>query len=200
MTAVQTTAADGAVRELDVFAGSWHVEGTAYSERQRSCTAVIPPTTRGGPHVDHGHRLHAREPDRVEDSAPKFGFEGIQEARFASDELDAADTGISYHRVMPGNRQAFAHRHDEAEEIYVVLAGKGRMKLDDDIIDVKPLDAIRVAPTVTRQFEAGRSSSSSSRSARAIAVTARSSRTGGRTRPRWRPRRALRVGMRAPGP
>jgi mannose-6-phosphate isomerase-like protein (cupin superfamily) len=91
----------------------------------------------------------------IEDSAPKFGFEGIQEARFASDELDAADTGVSYHRVMPGQRQAFAHRHDTAEEVYVVLAGTGRMKLDDDIIDVKPLDAIRVAPTVTRQFEAG---------------------------------------------
>jgi mannose-6-phosphate isomerase-like protein (cupin superfamily) len=91
----------------------------------------------------------------IEDSAPKFGFEGIQEARFASDELDATDTGVSYHRVMPGRRQAFAHRHDTAEEVYVVLAGTGRMKLDDDIIDVKPLDAIRVAPTVTRQFEAG---------------------------------------------
>jgi mannose-6-phosphate isomerase-like protein (cupin superfamily) len=91
----------------------------------------------------------------VEDSAPKFGFEGIQEARFASDRLDAADTGISYHRVAAGKRQAFAHRHDEAEEIYVILAGKGRMKLDDEIIDIGPLDAIRVAPGVTRQFEAG---------------------------------------------
>jgi mannose-6-phosphate isomerase-like protein (cupin superfamily) len=91
----------------------------------------------------------------VEDSAPKFGFEGVQEARFASDRLEAADTGISYHRVLPGKRQGFAHRHDEAEEIYVILAGKGRMKLDDEIIDVAPLDAIRVAPGVTRQFEAG---------------------------------------------
>jgi mannose-6-phosphate isomerase-like protein (cupin superfamily) len=91
----------------------------------------------------------------IEDSAPKFGFAGIQEARFATEDLDAADTGVSYHRVMPGKRQAFAHRHNAAEEIYVVLAGTGRMKLDDDIIDVRPLDAIRVAPGVTRQFEAG---------------------------------------------
>jgi mannose-6-phosphate isomerase-like protein (cupin superfamily) len=91
----------------------------------------------------------------IEDSAPKFGFAGIQEARFATEDLDASDTGVSYHRVMPGKRQAFAHRHDEAEEIYVVLAGTGRMKLDDAIIDIKPLDAIRVAPKVTRQFEAG---------------------------------------------
>jgi mannose-6-phosphate isomerase-like protein (cupin superfamily) len=91
----------------------------------------------------------------VEDSAPKFGFEGVQEARFAGDRLDAAHTGISYHRILPGKRQAFAHRHDEAEEIYVIVAGSGRMKLDDEIIDVRPLDAVRVAPGVTRQFEAG---------------------------------------------
>jgi len=91
----------------------------------------------------------------VEDSAPKFGFAGVQEARFATDDLDAAETGVSYHRVAAGKRQGFAHRHDAAEEVYIVLAGTGRMKLDDDIIDVKPLDAIRVAPGVTRQFEAG---------------------------------------------
>ena len=91
----------------------------------------------------------------VEDSAPKFGFAGVQEARFATDDLDAAETGVSYHRVAAGKRQGFAHRHDAAEEVYIVLAGTGRMKLDDDIIDVKPLDAIRVAPGVTRQFEGG---------------------------------------------
>ena len=57
-------------------------------------------------------------------------------------------------RVKPGCRQAFAHRHDEAEEIYVILSGSGRVKLDDEVVDVKPLDAIRVAPKVARQFEA----------------------------------------------
>jgi mannose-6-phosphate isomerase-like protein (cupin superfamily) len=91
----------------------------------------------------------------VEDSAPKFGFAGIQEARFATEDLDATQTGVSYHRVMAGKRQAFAHRHDAAEEVYIVLAGTGRLKLDDAIIDVRPLDAIRIAPGVTRQFEAG---------------------------------------------
>ena len=91
----------------------------------------------------------------VKDSAPGFGFEDHQEARFATGDLDAEDTGVSFHRVKPGMRQGFGHRHDAAEEVYIVLAGTGRMKLDDDIIDVKPLDAIRVAPGVTRQFEAG---------------------------------------------
>ncbi len=91
----------------------------------------------------------------VEDSAPKFGFSDVQEARFANDDLETEHTGVSHHRVKAGERQAFAHRHDNAEEVYVVLAGSGRVKLDDEILEIEALDAIRVAPGVTRKFEAG---------------------------------------------
>lgn len=91
----------------------------------------------------------------VEDSAPKFGLDGLQQARFANDDLDAQDTGVSHHRLNADKRQAFAHRHDNAEEVYVVLAGSGRVKLDDDVLEIDKLDAIRVAPGVIRAFEAG---------------------------------------------
>ena len=91
----------------------------------------------------------------VDDMAPRFGFEAVQEARFAHNDLQAESTGVAFHRVKPGCRQAFAHRHQEAEEIYVVLTGRGRIKLDDDIRDVAPLDAIRISPQVARAFEAG---------------------------------------------
>jgi mannose-6-phosphate isomerase-like protein (cupin superfamily) len=91
----------------------------------------------------------------VEDSAPKFGYGEIQEVRFANRDLEAEGTGVSHHRVKPGKRQGFAHRHKEAEEVYVVIAGSGRIKLDDDIFEIDRLDAIRVAPEVTRMFEAG---------------------------------------------
>ena len=91
----------------------------------------------------------------VEDSAPKFGYGEIQEVRFANRDLEAEGTGVSHHRVKPGKRQGFAHRHKEAEEVYVVIAGSGRIKLDDDILDLETMDAIRVAPKVARQFEAG---------------------------------------------
>src|SRR5215217_1452846 len=91
----------------------------------------------------------------VEDSAPRFGYDGLQEARFATNELDSEQTGLSHHRVKPGKRQGFAHKHENAEEIYVVVAGSGRVKLDDEIVEIEALDAIRVAPGVTRQFEAG---------------------------------------------
>ena len=91
----------------------------------------------------------------VEDSAAKFGVGDFQEARFAHDDLKAEHTGVSHHRVNAGKRQAFAHKHQNAEEVYVVLAGSGRVKLDDEIVDIEALDAIRVAPGVIRQFEAG---------------------------------------------
>jgi mannose-6-phosphate isomerase-like protein (cupin superfamily) len=91
----------------------------------------------------------------VEDSAPKFGYQELQEARFATRDLEAEDTGVSHHRVKPNKRQGFAHRHDEAEEVYVVLKGSGRVKLDDEIVELGALDAIRVAPGVTRAFEGG---------------------------------------------
>ena len=93
--------------------------------------------------------------DDVKDSAPEFGMGDVQEARFAKDELDAESTGLSHHRLKPGKRQPFGHKHEEAEEIYVIVSGSGRFKLDDEIVEVETLDAIRVAPGVTRSWEAG---------------------------------------------
>ena len=91
----------------------------------------------------------------VEDSAPQFGYGELQEARFASKDLETERTGFSFHRVKPGKRQGFAHRHQNAEEVYVVLSGSGRVKLDDEVLAIERLDAIRVTPAVARQFEGG---------------------------------------------
>jgi mannose-6-phosphate isomerase-like protein (cupin superfamily) len=93
----------------------------------------------------------------VEDSAPRMGVGQSQESRFATGDLGTDHTGVTHHRFRAGTRQAFGHRHEhpDAEEVYVVLFGSGRMKLDDDIVQVDPLDAIRVPPAVTRAFEAG---------------------------------------------
>jgi mannose-6-phosphate isomerase-like protein (cupin superfamily)/quinol monooxygenase YgiN len=91
----------------------------------------------------------------TEDMAPKFGLGEMGEARFVSEDLAAQQIGVSHQRLLPGKRQPFAHRHDRAEEVYVVLSGSGRVKLDDEIEQIGELDAIRVAPAVTRAFEAG---------------------------------------------
>jgi len=91
----------------------------------------------------------------VDDSAPSFGYAEIGEAHFASRALEAERTGVAYHVLRPNRRQGFAHRHDEAEEVAVIISGGGRVKLDDEVLDLRALDAVRLAPSVTRQFEAG---------------------------------------------
>lgn len=91
----------------------------------------------------------------AEDLAVKHGFSETQEARFPRGDLDAETTGLAYLVLRPGKRQPFAHRHNEAEEIYVVLSGGGRVRLDDEVLEVGAMDAIRIAPQVTRAFEAG---------------------------------------------
>ena len=91
----------------------------------------------------------------VDDMAAPQGFGEVQEARFAHEDLNAEQIGISLQWVKPGKRHAFAHRHQEAEEVYVVVSGSGRVKLGDEVKEIRELDAIRVAPSVTRAFEAG---------------------------------------------
>jgi mannose-6-phosphate isomerase-like protein (cupin superfamily) len=87
----------------------------------------------------------------VEDQAKNFGLEGM-ETRFPHKKLGA---GVSYQKYDPGTRIPFGHKHEEAEEVYVVVSGGGRIKLDDDIVELKQWDAIRIAPDVTRAIEAG---------------------------------------------
>ena len=85
----------------------------------------------------------------VDDAAPANGFAERWEARVARDALAAERTGVTLFRLHPGKRSPFTHRHTDAEEIYVVLSGSGRVKLDGEIVDVGPLDSVRVAPALS---------------------------------------------------
>jgi mannose-6-phosphate isomerase-like protein (cupin superfamily) len=91
----------------------------------------------------------------VDDAAPENGFAERWEARVARNDLGSEQTGVTHFRLRPNKRSPFSHRHEEAEEIYVVLSGSGRAKLDETVVDVGALDAIRVAPRTARAFEAG---------------------------------------------
>jgi mannose-6-phosphate isomerase-like protein (cupin superfamily) len=91
----------------------------------------------------------------VKDVAADQGLSDSLEAHFAHEDLDSEVSGISYQVVKAGQRQPFAHKHGEMEEIYVVISGSGRVKLNDEIEDVGPLDAVRIAPSVIRAFEGG---------------------------------------------
>jgi mannose-6-phosphate isomerase-like protein (cupin superfamily) len=91
----------------------------------------------------------------VEDMAAGRGVE--IEARFARKHIESEHLGVSQFSYGSGVRPPYGHRHREQEEVYVITGGGGRMRLDDEIIDVKRGDVIRVAPRVVRAFEAGSS-------------------------------------------
>lgn len=91
----------------------------------------------------------------VRDSAVEHGLSEHQEARFPRADLGAEQTGMNFLTIKPGQREAFAHRHRIAEEIYVVIDGTGQVKLDNELVELTPFDAVRVSPGVARSFEAG---------------------------------------------
>ena len=93
--------------------------------------------------------------DDIEDSAVRFGHSPEMEARFGRGPLELEQCGASYLRFAPGFRAPFGHSHAVQEEVYVVFEGSGRLKLGDDVIDIGPLDVVRIAPGVMRNVEAG---------------------------------------------
>ena len=75
--------------------------------------------------------------------------------RFAREALGSPELGVSRFTYEPGARMPWGHRHRVQEEAYVVVAGSGRARLDDEVVELSTWDVVRVAPTVIRSFEAG---------------------------------------------
>jgi mannose-6-phosphate isomerase-like protein (cupin superfamily) len=74
---------------------------------------------------------------------------------FSRNEVGSAQVGVSRFSYEPSARMPFGHRHGVQEEVYVVVAGSGRAKLEDEIVEIGMWDVLRVAPEVIRSFEAG---------------------------------------------
>jgi len=98
---------------------------------------------------------HLNLKDDVEDLAPKHGLAPGIESRFARAPLGLEQSGLSYYKMAPDFRLPFGHRHGEQEEVYVVLNGSARFRLEDETVELRVLDALRVPGSVTRGMEAG---------------------------------------------
>lgn len=93
--------------------------------------------------------------DDVEDSATKFGLSPALETRFAREPLELESSGVSYLRLASGERVPFGHKHKQQEEVYVVVAGSGRIKLDDEVVELRRWDALRIPTGTMRNVEGG---------------------------------------------
>jgi mannose-6-phosphate isomerase-like protein (cupin superfamily) len=91
----------------------------------------------------------------LDDVGANFDGPSDLEFRMATHALDLAESGLSFQRVPPNFRFPYGHTHKTQEEVYVVVRGSGRMKLDDAVIDLAAYDAVRVAPGTWRGYEAG---------------------------------------------
>jgi mannose-6-phosphate isomerase-like protein (cupin superfamily) len=91
----------------------------------------------------------------VKDMNAEYGMQEVGEARYLREDVGAESVGATLYRMKPGKRTGFGHRHEKVEELYVVLSGGGRMKIEDDLVELRPLDVVRVAPKSVRELEAG---------------------------------------------
>jgi uncharacterized cupin superfamily protein len=90
----------------------------------------------------------------AEDQAPNFGLGNKLEFRMARVALGLENSGLSYLRIEPGFRIPFGHNHKNQEEIYVLISGQARMKIEDEVRELKPWDAVRVHKETMRGLEA----------------------------------------------
>jgi len=98
---------------------------------------------------------HINLKEDVDDQAPNFGLSPQLESRMARVPLEMENAGISYIRIAPGFRIPFGHKHNNQEEVYVLVNGSGRIKLDEEVRELKQWDAVRVHRETVRGFEAG---------------------------------------------
>ena len=91
----------------------------------------------------------------LEDIGSAFDGPPDLEFRAATRPLELEKSALSYQWVPPGYRFPYGHSHATQEEVYVVVSGSGRMKLDDEIVELRKLDLVRVPPGTWRGYEAG---------------------------------------------
>ena len=88
----------------------------------------------------------------LEDIGSRFDGAPDLEFRAATKPLELEQSALSYQRVPPGHRFPYGHTHTKQEEVYVVLRGSGRMKVDDEIVELKEWDAVRIPPGMWRGY------------------------------------------------
>ena len=90
-----------------------------------------------------------------EDLGSNFDGSPDLEFRAATKALELEKSGLTYQRIPPDYRFPYGHTHETQEEVYLVVGGGGRMKVDDEIFEIGKWDAVRVPPGSWRGYEAG---------------------------------------------
>lgn len=74
------------------------------------------------------------------------------------DKLSLTGAEVSINNLPAGVSVPFIHSHKHNEEIYVILAGKGKVMIDGEIVELTAGDWVRISPVAKRQFSAAEDS------------------------------------------
>jgi mannose-6-phosphate isomerase-like protein (cupin superfamily) len=91
----------------------------------------------------------------VDNAAPRLGMPEELDARFARTPLEGETLGVSLLKLAPNFRMPFGHKHKGQEEVYVVVRGSARVKVDDQVVELGEWDAIRFDSDTMRNVESG---------------------------------------------
>jgi mannose-6-phosphate isomerase-like protein (cupin superfamily) len=100
-------------------------------------------------------RSHAGTSRKIWRTSARFDGPPNLEFRAATKALELEKAALSYQSIPPDYRFPYGHSHQTQEEVYVVVRGSGRMKVDDDIVELREWDAVRIPPGSWRGYEAG---------------------------------------------
>jgi quercetin dioxygenase-like cupin family protein len=98
---------------------------------------------------------HINLREDVDDQAQNFGLAPQLESRMARVPLEMENAGVTYFRLEPGFRIPFGHKHKNQEEVYILVSGNARIKIEDEVRELKQWDAVRLHRDTVRGFEAG---------------------------------------------
>lgn len=123
--------------------------------RHRPLSERAARATRAGPSIPGVAYTRTNLKHDLEDLGAGFDGAPDLEFRLATRALGLQRSGLGYQRLPPGCRFPYGHTHKTQEEVYVVLRGGGRIKLDEEIVELREWDAVRVPPGTWRGYEAG---------------------------------------------
>src|ERR1700693_578362 len=91
----------------------------------------------------------------VRDQAADVGMDPDHfEIRFMREALDLQNFAVTFERFGGAWHPARGHRHTVQEEVYFLISGRAQAKFGDEVIDLEPWTAVRVAPETARAFRA----------------------------------------------
>ena len=83
-----------------------------------------------------------------------FDFASLPWLTSPRHQLDLQGVALGLIKLPPDEGYTFTHRHRKQEEVYLVIEGSGLILVDDELLELRKGDAVRVSPAARRALKA----------------------------------------------